>query len=172
MELFNYDGRIDTFSGLKFSFLTPEIGHISIIDIGKGLANKGHFGGQTEHFFSIAQHSLLVLNLMTLDFKNNYKMGMAALLHDASEAYTGDMVKPLKELLPEFKRIEDNITRVIFEKFSLPLEILKKIKPYDLKAQEIEYDTFFNKRNHLEYLSPNEAYKEFITQYLYYKNLI
>jgi len=83
MNFNNYDGCINTFSGLKFSFENPAIEQINIFDISKGLAFKAHFGGQTENYFSIAQHTLLVIQLMPSRWKNKYQMAMAALLHDA-----------------------------------------------------------------------------------------
>jgi 5'-deoxynucleotidase YfbR-like HD superfamily hydrolase len=172
MELFNYDGCINTFSGLKFSFAEPKVEQIDIFDISRGLAYRGHFGGQTEQFFSIAQHTLLVIDLMPPRFRNKPEMGLAALLHDASEAYTGDMVKPLKLMLPEFKVIEDRITEVIFEKFRIDTKLLKTVKPYDKKAQEVEYDTFFKNTNHLNYLKPEEAQTAFMQRYWHYVNLM
>ena len=77
----NYDGCIDTYSGLKFSFKNPKPEQIEIYDIARGLSFRGHFGGQTPKFFSVAQHSLFVCDLLPLRFKYNYQMNMAALLH-------------------------------------------------------------------------------------------
>ena len=142
----NYDGCINTYSGLKFSFKDPKPEQIEIHDISRGLSFRGHFGGQTKNFFSVAQHSLLVCELLPTRFRNNYQKMMGALLHDGSEAYTGDMVKPLKLLLPEFKKIETRITEVIFDKFEIDIMILKQIKQYDIRAQEIEYDSFSEKQ--------------------------
>ena len=172
MEFLKYDGCINTFTGLNFSFLEPKVEQINIFDISRGLSFRGHFGGQTEQFFSIAQHSLLVCDLMPSRFRNNPRMGLAALLHDASEAYTGDMVKPLKNILPEFKVIEDKITEVIFEKFEIGIEFLKTVKPYDIQAQDIEYNTFFKKTNNLHYLHPNEANYAFMERYWHYVNML
>ncbi len=172
MELFNYDGCINTYSGLKFSFSEPKVEQINIFDISKGLAYRGHFGGQSEQFFSIAQHTLLVIDLMPPRFRNKAELGLAALLHDASEAYTGDVVKPLKLMLPDFKVIEDRITEVIFEKFGISTKLLSTVKPYDKEAQQIEYETFFKKTNKLNYLHPEEAQTAFMQRYWHYLNLM
>lgn len=170
-EFLRYDGCINTFTGLKFSFLNPKPEQIDILDISKGLSFRGHFGGQTEQFFSIAQHSLLVCDLLSARFANNPRVKLAALLHDASEAYTGDMVKPLKNLLPEFKVIEDKITEVIFNKFGIDIELLKLVKRYDIQAQDIEYSAFFKKTNSLQYLLPDEANQAFMKRYWNYTSL-
>ena len=162
---------MSTYSGLEFNFIDPQVDQINIFDIARGLSNRGHFGGQTDQFFSIAQHSLLVVDLMPSRFRNSHVMGMVALLHDASEAYTGDMIKPLKNLLPEFKKIEDKIMEVIFQKFDLPIKSLELVKKYDLLAQEAEYNTFFNRSNSLNYLKPEEAVYTFMSRFYHYEDL-
>ena len=113
------DGCINTFSGLKFDILNPTVDMINIEDIARGLAYKAHFGGQTPFYFSIAQHSLLVVHFMKDDGITNKKPLLLGLLHDAAEAYIGDMVKPLKIHLPLFCEVEDRIMGVICECFDL-----------------------------------------------------
>lgn len=162
-DFLNYDNCINTYSGLKLNFADPSADQIDISDIAKGLSFRGHFGGQTQEFFSIAQHSLMVLSLLNESGCKDDELRLAALLHDASEAYTGDMVKPLKIMLPEFKKIEDQITDVIFKKFDIPIEFIKEIKPFDIEAQTIEYYKFFKGRYTTLYsLSPEESYRDFI----------
>jgi len=65
-------------------------------------------------------------------------MQLAALLHDASEAYLGDMVKPLKVLLPEFARIEDQVTEIIAAAFGVDFSDYVAIKKADLVALATE----------------------------------
>jgi 5'-nucleotidase len=160
--LFKYNGCINTYSGKIFSFIEPTPDMIDIKDIARGLAFSGHFGGQTPKFFSVAQHSMLVVKITSEGEGADYRKLLAALLHDGSEGYTGDMLKPLKELLPEFKIIENKITAAIFKKYNLSLDYMDDIKPYDLIAQRIEYDNFFEERNDIVYLSPEESYDEYI----------
>ena len=168
MDLLKYDGCINTFSGSKLSFIEPKPEQINVLDIARGLAFKAHFGGQTKNYFSIAQHSILVCDLMPLTLRNNPAMCLVALFHDASEAYTGDMVKPLKNLLPEFKVIEDRITKVIFEKLGLDLELLKIVKPYDIEAQKIEYSNFYGDMNTLYYQNPIRSNDAFLERFDFY----
>lgn len=166
----NLNGCINTVSGKKFNLLEPKPEMVEIIDIAKGLSFKPHFGGMTPHFFSIAMHSILVKDLMLSDGILSERLLLAALLHDASEAYTGDMIKPLKVHLPVFCEIEDRIQSVIFEKFNLDLALMKKVKHYDMKAQEIEFDEFYKGGcNGLKYMNPFETYlmfKQEIQKYL------
>jgi len=170
--LFNHDGHINTYSGIKFNLLNPTKEQISIFDICKGLAHTPHFGGQTPEFFSVAQHCLLVCDLMPPRFKRKPNLMMAALLHDASEAYYGDMLKPLKILLPKFNELEQNAMKVIFSVWDLDLELLKTVKPYDKEAQKIEYNTFFKRTNVLQYYSPKEAVSMFMNRYWDYYNAL
>ena len=85
----------------------PRIDKVAIEDIAHGLAFQCRFNGQTCDFYSVAQHSLIVADLVPESHR------LAALLHDAAEAYLGDMVKPLKVLMPEFSGIEDKVTALI-----------------------------------------------------------
>lgn len=65
-------------------------------------------------------------------------MQLAALFHDAAEAYLGDMVKPLKVLLPEFARIEDQVTDIIALAFGVDFSDYVAIKEADLMALATE----------------------------------
>lgn len=131
------DGLINTYRGkiLDYNNITADM--ICLDDIAKGLSNNCRWTGQLEDFYSVAEHTLLVWHLCPPELKP------ASLLHDASEAYTGDMNKVLKEIIGEpFKRIENKLTEVIFTKYGVPLDYLKLIKPYDTQALEIENNYF------------------------------
>jgi 5'-deoxynucleotidase YfbR-like HD superfamily hydrolase len=93
------------------------------------------------------------------------ELALMALMHDAAEAYIGDMIKPIKIHFPKFSEIEDNIMRAIALKFDLKLEYMEVIKEYDNKAQQIEYDTFYAKTNHLNYLTPEQSNSCFIDKF-------
>ncbi len=164
-NLTDYDGCITTFTGKKFSFIDPTTDMFDIKDIAKGLANTPHFGGQTDKFFSVAQHSIMVMQLVEDPLKK------VALLHDGAEAYMGDCLKPLKLLLPAFKKIEIEITGVMFKAFGLDIKDLPKIKPQDLQVQEIEYDYFFRGNGFIKCWTPEIAYHEFMNCYtIHYSN--
>lgn len=123
---------VSTYLGNRFYPLEPRIDDVDIEDIAHGLAYQCRFNGQTSAFYSVAQHSLMVSALVPEELK------FAALLHDAAEAYLGDMVKPLKVLLPEFAAIEDNVARIIGERFRVDLAHHPVIKRADLVALATE----------------------------------
>ena len=87
-------GIILTLTGKHFNLFEPAPQMIDIRDITAGLSNKGHFSGQTPSFFSIAQHSIMVCDEFSFLGPHNDDPGLKllALLHDAAEAYTGNMI--------------------------------------------------------------------------------
>jgi len=85
-----------TFSGVEFYIQDPRPEDINIIDIAHALSHICRYNGHCSFHYSVAQHSALVARLVPNHLK------LAALLHDAHEAYTGDIVSPLK---PAFKEI-------------------------------------------------------------------
>ena len=123
---------ISTYLGNRFYPLEPRIDKVEIEDIAHGLAFQCRFNGQTCDFYSVAQHSLIVVDLVPDELK------LAALLHDAAEAYLGDLVKPLKALVPAFSTIEDRVTQLIAKAFRVDFSNYAQIKRGDLIALATE----------------------------------
>lgn len=108
------DLKMTTLSGLYFNpaELTPE--NVRIEDIAEGLSKCCRFAGQCSGFYSVAEHSVFLSRQITgRDFR---KIG---LLHDATEAYLGDLVRCVKRQCPEYKKLESRVWSVIRERFSL-----------------------------------------------------
>lgn len=114
---------LQTYSGRMFWPLGPRPEDVHIEDIAHALSHLCRFGGHATEFYSVAQHSILVSRLVP------YEYALAGLLHDAAEAYVGDMVRPLKEagVLHEYRRIEERVSRAIAERFGLPWDGLGMI---------------------------------------------
>lgn len=161
-------GIIQTISGKQFNLFAPTPDMIDIRDVAAGLANKGHFSGLTPTFFSIAQHCVMVCDEFSFwDFSIDPKLKLLALLHDAAEAYIGDMIKPLKVRIPQFVEIEENIMKAICAKYSLDFSSLHLIKSTDLFIQEVEYNAFYN-QGRITYMNPQQAKLEFLDRFKVY----
>ncbi|MGO8184148.1 hypothetical protein [Rhizobium leguminosarum] len=118
-------------SGATLDFLDPDSSDFTIDDIAHGLSNICRYSGQCEDFYSVAEHSILVS-----DVAREY--AFEALLHDAAEAFLGDITRPLKQLLPDFRLIEKNVERVILSRFGLAPSLPEQVKVADLRVLAAE----------------------------------
>ena len=107
---------------------------IEIEDIAHGLARVARWNGQTvgEHAFSVAQHSVVVEEIVAHiqpDVAPRWRL--AALLHDASEYVIGDMISPFKAALGvNYKDFEERLENAIHTRFGLPAKtpvLIKKL---------------------------------------------
>ena len=85
------------------------------------LALTNRFNGHTERPYSVAEHSLLVCQAMGTEFAITDPWTLlAALMHDAHEAYTGDLSAPMKQLIgPAWAVEETRIQRSVLKRFNL-----------------------------------------------------
>jgi len=127
---------IQTASGTKFDLLDPTPDMICLADIAKALSQVCRFGGHTRAFYSVAQHSVIVSSLLR-DADCDYATIRWGLMHDAAEAYIGDITGPLKHLLlaqniHAIVEVESNILNAIGRRFNLDTGDWDKIKEADL----------------------------------------
>lgn len=110
--------------------LRPE--DIHIIDIAHALSMLCRFNGHCREFYSVAQHSVLVaMNLP-------HELMFQGLMHDATEAYCGDMVRPIKRSMPTFSQLEDRIWGAIADRFALPSKLSAEVKEMDNRVLQTE----------------------------------
>jgi hypothetical protein len=133
---------IFTVSGKQVDLLNPDPATIDITDIAAGLSKICRFSGQMTRFYSVAEHSVLVArHLLKTNRMVSVQAVRAALLHDASEAYMGDVTKPIKYRLPEYQLMEDRMFEAISRAFDLPCpldDIWKEIKRCDSAVCRLE----------------------------------
>ena len=119
-------------SGRRLEILNPSPLDIEIEDIAHGLSFLARWNGQTmgDYPFSVAQHSLLVENIFSVQFpKMDNKSKLLALLHDSAEYVISDMISPLKSHLGvTYEALDEKLTMAICIRFNIPTTKIKIIK--------------------------------------------
>ena len=130
---------IETYTGRKIRPLNPRVEDIHLEDIAHALSQICRFTGHTKHFWSVAQHSLLVHNLIVEQYPNaSVDIRLQALLHDASEAYLCDIASPIKQHMPQYKEDEKRMEAVIADRFNLSHPWDRRVKQADVVSLCIE----------------------------------
>jgi hypothetical protein len=125
---------MQTHSGGKFYFDDPAKSDIRIEDIAHALANTGRFGGHTEKFYPVSDHSVWC------SFRVPHALRLPTLLHDSPEAYIGDIPSPMKWYLREhtqiFDRMEWDTQEAIAKAFGFDSALFRhpQIKDVDTRA--------------------------------------
>lgn len=123
-----------THSGTAFDPINPNPAAININDIAHALSNICRFNGHTRVFYSVAQHCVIVSNIVPAE------LALAGLLHDASEAFICDVASPVKPHLEGYACIEHRIMRAVAEAFDIDPALFRhpEIKRADLVALATE----------------------------------
>lgn len=104
---------MQTYTGKAFRPMDPRPDDVCIEDIAHALSMQCRYNGHVKRFASVAEHCVLVSRHVPA------RDALWGLLHDATEAYVGDMVRPLKIHMPAFREAEDRVMEAIAEKFGL-----------------------------------------------------
>lgn len=124
--------EIQTFTGKFVNFESPRPEMFDLVDIAHALALTNRYGGHTPFPYSVAQHSVLCSRMAPPGLE------MQALMHDAQEAYVGDVPTTLKQMLPDYKVVEWKLEEVLRDKFGLPSELDPMVKTVDLRMLRTE----------------------------------
>ena len=158
---------IRTFTGKYMNVFEPTLDMIDIEDIAHALSHACRWAGHVPRFYSVAEHSIHCANLIV-----DKSQAFEALMHDASEAYLVDVPRPIKHRLLEYKAIEDNLMRLIAEKFGFKYPMSEEVKNIDNQLLQMEWDgLILGNVDHKELLSlpPVEA-KALTAQQFYYQS--
>lgn len=133
---------IATVSGREINFVRPDPEQVNLDDLAAGLGRHPRYTGQTIRDYSVAQHSLLVAELVPQEHR------LHALLHDAPEAYTCDVPSPMKEAMriiaahthmpSAYDVIERGVWKAICRRFDLSPELPPEVTKADRDAMKIE----------------------------------
>lgn len=123
---------ICTSSGVAFDVAAPEVEMVNLEDIAHALAHTPRFGGHAGAFYSVAAHSVAV------SYQVPQEQAVAALLHDAAEAYLGDIPTPIKRLLPDYQALYSKVEEVVARRFGVATFNTPEIKEADAYALAVE----------------------------------
>lgn len=117
-----------TYSGHTLDLMSIRKEDIALKDIAHHLSSINRFNGALQKPISVAQHSVTVSRLL-----KPYGYGALGLLHDASEAYLGDVTKWLKQTpqMTQFRELEDKLSDLIYEVFN--------IRPDEAALEKLEW---------------------------------
>ena len=155
-------------SGRRLDLIDPSPVDIEAEDIAHGLSRVARWNGQTsgDHIYSVAQHSLLVLELALKarpELSNTHQR--AILLHDASEYVIGDMISPFKTVMGgNYKEIEARLQAAVHIHFNIPVDLPKTFLSFMKKCDKA---AAFLEATQLAGFSHSEATKFFGTLELF-----
>lgn len=136
---------MQTIGGRAFFPLDPRPEDVDIKDIAHALSHVCRFGGHCTKFYSVADHSVRVSDAIR-GAGGTVAEQFEGLMHDAAEAYVGDMVWPLKQAtdVAGYKRVERLVEATIAERFQLPREQSAIVKKFDLVLLSTEKRDLMN----------------------------
>lgn len=128
-----------TYTGKKFYPMSVSTEDIDILDIAHALSLICRYGGHCRKFYSVAEHCVLLSHVVAPEH------ALPALLHDAAEAYVGDMVRPLKRVdgMHLYRDLDELISWKIAEKFGIAPRIPDEVKEADLRILHDERGRLF-----------------------------
>lgn len=116
---------MQTYTGRRFYPLDPRPEEIEPADIAHALSLLCRYGGHVDRFYSVAEHCVLMSQAVPS------QDALAALLHDATEAYVVDVPRPLKRQLPGYATIEGQVWYAIAYRFGLDPVLPASVKEAD-----------------------------------------
>ncbi|MGO8211805.1 hypothetical protein ACC782_33535 [Rhizobium ruizarguesonis] len=172
-ELARTGDFMQTATGRKFWPLDPRAEEVFIDDIAHSLSLQCRYAGHCLRFYSVAEHCVLMARKLRWE---GVDVALYALLHDAAEAYTVDVPRPLKRSLVGYKEAEAKVMAVIAERFGMADEMpavvhdadnriigdeLANLVPMDWHARYAGQELGVE----LRYWSPEKAREEFMATF-------
>jgi hypothetical protein len=155
-------GEFRTYTGQTIDVFNPDPATINIQDIAHSLSMQCRFGGHTKVFYSVAEHSIAVMQRM-----KNRDLKLTALLHDAAEAYLLDFPRPVKNRITGYHELEENLMQMIAEKFDLMYPFPQEVKDADEAELIMEWTHFMvgNNETPINSQPPAKIKKRFLGIY-------
>jgi hypothetical protein len=165
---------MQTFTGRQYWPLDPRADEICIADIASALSKLCRYGGHTQRFYSVAEHCVL----MARSRECPPSLRLAALMHDASEGYVVDIIRPIKPHLTGYAAIENDNMALISEVFGFDWPMPAILKEMDSRILLDERDQAMSRPPAdwniagphlgvtLQFWSPDEARAQFLSAFV------
>jgi 5'-deoxynucleotidase YfbR-like HD superfamily hydrolase len=124
---------LSTYTGHCIDLLNMTSDDVKIMDIAHSLSQQCRFAGHTHQFYSVAQHSVRVALALPRHLQ------LTGLLHDAAEAYVVDLPRPIKQLLPDYRILEERVWQAICFRYGLNTILPAEVKQADERALLAEF---------------------------------
>lgn len=120
-----YGDWMQTATGSRFYPLDPRPEELCPVDITLALSKMCRFGGHCLRFYSVAEHSIHVSRVLPPHLR------LAGLLHDATEAYVNDIIRPIKPWLQGYAEVEHRVWLAVCARWGLDVELDALVKQAD-----------------------------------------
>lgn len=171
---------IETGTGIAFHFLEPKEDEIDIFDIANSLSNQCRYTGHVKKFYSVAEHCCHLYDYAKTKAKYHFEKFelKTILLHDASEAYLTDIARPIKNHIPDYRKLEVRIEEVVASKFGIVYPYPAWVKEYDMRILLDEREQVMRPSKNvwavdgqeplgvnINFWEPSEAFLNFLARY-------
>lgn len=160
------DGWIITSTGRKFWPVQPRAEDVLIDDIAHALAQCARYAGHAPMFYSVAEHSIYVSRWVLECGLVIPRLRLFALLHDAAEAYLGDMTRPLKRRMPQYREVEDRVMACVWDRFGFTATEIDRFtaptKIADGALLATERCQFFKDKHPIDWTPPGRPIDQYI----------
>ena len=154
------------------SITLDDISELRLSDVVRSLSRESRWGGFTDEFYSVAEHSVAVAGQCIENLPDyrlpftpeaekkqilkNKDLWLAALLHDASECVFKDLMQPVKQFIPEYRKKEKEFQKKIYKHFGINIteSIADRVKYADMQVGHAEFIKFFPDAQH-DYFRPD-----------------
>ena len=196
------DGWIETYTGKAFHLLNPQVEEFCMEDVAHALSMICRYNGHAQRHYSVAEHSCLIADAVHKEIRrqssphyippftkggdlHRLRVELSALVHDAAEAYIGDMTRPLKVKMLAFKEVEARIDLKVAEWLGLEYPFAKIIKEYDSRILHDERKQVMSQSTNMwgtdslepigvevQFWDNKRAKREFTDRFLYLTSMI
>ena len=163
-----------TYTGRRFDLVEPTADMVCLEDIAHALSLTNRFGGHVTRAYSVAEHSLYVSWVDTWRRPHTLAepsplLALYSLLHDAHEAYLGDLHPGIKPICGQFKALCERIDHAIWAHFEIPPPSPSEyaiVKSHENLVFLAEVLVLFNKGRRHDFFVTNPEAERLMARYI------